>query len=307
MIREVAAFAPASVANLGPGFDVLGFAIQGVGDTVVARRSERPGVRIVAVEGDGGVLPWDERNTAAVAARSTLERAGVTLGVDLEVHKGLPIGSGLGSSAASAVAAAFATNALIGGPFRKLDLVGPCLDAEEMVAGRHADNVAPSLLGGLVLVRRAEPLDLVRIPLPESLWVTVVTPDFVLETKRARAVLPPEVPLASMVSNTADVAALVSACYANDLDLLSRCIQDAVVAPRRLSLIPGGEAAIEAALQTGSLGSSVSGAGPSVFAFARSERGAREAATAMAAAFEREGLASRTVVSPADCPGVRRR
>lgn len=307
-MNEFAAFAPATLANLGPGFDVLGLAVHGAGDTVVARRREEPGVRIVAIEGDGGVLPWEaDRNTAAVAAQSTLDLAGVDVGVELEVHKGLPIGSGLGSSAASAVAAAFATNAVIGGPFRKVDLVGPCLDAEAVVAGRHADNVAPALLGGLVLVRRAEPLDLVRLPLPEDLWLALVTPDFVLETKKARAVLPQAIPLASMVQNTADVAALVSACYSGDLELLSRCITDAVVAPRRMALIPGGEAAVEAALETGALGSSVSGAGPSVFALARSERGATEAADAMGRAFGDAGLDSTPLVSPADCPGVRRR
>lgn len=304
--REVCAFAPASVSNLGPGFDVLGLAFDAAGDRVRARRSSTPGVRIVAVHGDGGVLPTEaERNTAGVAAISTLRRAGVEIGVELVVEKGLPIGSGLGSSAASAVAAAYAVNALIGGPLRKRDLVEPCLDAEALVAGRHADNIAPSLLGGLVLVRRLDPLDVVRLPVPPGLWVAVSTPDFVLETRVAREALPTEVPLGQMVRQSADLGGLVHACHTGDVELLARCITDEVVAPRRMALIPGGEAAVEAARGAGALGSSVSGAGPSVFALCRSERHAEQVGAAMAAAFREAGLGVQTSHTSADCPGVR--
>lgn len=303
---EVTAFAPASISNLGPGFDILGLALDHAGDTVIARRAGAPGVRIAAIEGDGGVLPTDPaKNTAAVAASATLALAGVNAGVELFVHKGLPIGSGLGSSAASAVAAAVATNALIGGPLRKRDLVGPCLDAEAIVAGRHADNVAPSLLGGLVLVRRTEPLDVVRLPVPDGLFVAVATPDFVLETRKAREVLPEDVSLARMVTNSADLGALVSACYTGDLGLLSRCIVDEVVAPRRMALIPGAEAAVQAANAAGCLGSTVSGAGPSVFALCRSARQAGEVGQAMVLAFRAAGLTATVAVCDADCPGAR--
>jgi len=306
-MNQVTAFAPATVANLGPGFDVLGLAVDGAGDTVIASRHPEPGVRITRITGDGGALPTDpEKNTAAIAARETLRLAGFDVGVSLEIHKGLPLCSGLGSSAASAAAAAFATNQLIGSPLRKPALVGPCIEAEAAVSGRHADNVAPALLGGLILVRSVDPIDLVRLPLPEGLTVVVVSPELQLPTKAARAVLPEMVPLATMVHSTAQIASLVSACYSGDLSLLSRCLVDDVVTPARLPLIPGGKAAIEAALAVGALGASISGAGPSLFALCRSSRSARGAARAMAEAFSDAGLQSTTRISPASCPGARR-
>ena len=304
---EVTAFAPATVANVGLGFDILGMAVDGAGDRVTARRVRREGVRLVGVTGDGGRLPREaEKNTAGIAALATLRKAGIRAGIELELEKGLPIGSGLGSSAASAAAAAFAVNRLVGSPLRKGELIGPCIEAEAAVSGPHADNVAPSLLGGLVLVRSLEPLEVLRLPLPEGLMLAIVSPDFALETREARAILPESVPLRALVRNTANVAAFVSACYSGDLALLARCIEDEVVTPVRAALIPGGLDVIRAALDTGALGSSISGAGPAVFALCRSLLSARAAAAAMTEAFARAGLASTTLLSPADCPGARR-
>jgi homoserine kinase len=306
--QSVRAFAPATVANLGAGFDILGLAVDGPGDTVTARfaAGAPPGVRLASVAGDGGVLPRQaERNTAAIAARATLDKTGLEVSVEIELEKGLPIGSGLGSSAASAAAAAFAVNLLVGSPLRKIDLVEPCVEAEAVVSGRHADNVAPSLLGGLLLVRALDPLDLVRLPIPEGLLVVVVTPRFELPTRRAREVLPDSVPLKALVCSTANVAALVSACYSGDMELLSRCIVDQIVTPARAQLIPGAAVAMEKALAAGALGSSISGAGPSVFALCRSPQSAGRAAAAMAEAFAAAGLESTTLTSPADCPGAR--
>jgi len=304
----VRAFAPATVANLATGLDVLGLAIDGPGDTVTARRVSGTGVRITAVTGDGGRLPTDvDHNTAGIAARATLRRAGVEAGVELTLHKGLPLGSGMGGSAASAAAAAFAVNRLVGSPLRKGQLVEPCLEAEAVVSGCHADNVAPSLLGGLILVRSLKPLDLVRLPVPEGLAVAVASPAFEIETRAAREVLPKEVPLAALVRNTANIAGLVAACFSGDFTLLGRCIADDVVTPARAALIPGCDEVIRAALDHGALGSSISGSGPAVFALCRSRRSAREVAAAMRRAFARAGLQSETVVSPADCPGVRER
>lgn len=301
------ATAPATCANLATGFDVLGLALSGPGDTVSVRLTREPGVRIVHIEGDDGRLPREaHRNTAGIAALSTLRRAGVQTGLELWLYKGLPIGSGLGSSAASAAAAAYATNLALGSPLRRKDLVEPCLDAEEHVSGRHADNVAAALLGGLVLVRRVDPLDLVRLPVPEQVVITVVTPAFELETKAARAVLPTEVPLSAMVENSANLASLVAACFSSDLSLLGRSVTDEIITPARARLIPGCEQVIEAALATGALGSSISGAGPSVFALCRSERSAHEVTAAMQQAFANAGLDSTAIVSPADCPGARR-
>jgi homoserine kinase len=307
--RTVRAFVPATVANLGPGFDVLGLALAGPGDTVTARWCPHgpPGVRLVAVRGDGGKLPRDAAsNTAGIAARATLARAGVDASIELGLDKGLPIGSGLGSSAASAAAAAFAVNLVLGAPLRKIELIPPCVDAEGAVAGRHADNVAPALLGGLILVRSVDPLDVVRLPVPEGLRIVAVTPAFELSTRTAREALPAEVPLGALVRNTADLAAFVSACYSGDLGLFGRALNDAVAAPARAALIPGAEDVIESACSAGALGSSISGAGPTVFAVCHSAATAGRVATAMVAAFARAGLAATAVDSPADCPGARR-
>lgn len=304
--NEIRAFAPATVANLGPGFDVLGLAVQSPGDVVVAREAARPGVHIVDITGDDGRLPRDaERNTAGIAARFTLERAGVDMGVELEIHKAMPIGSGLGSSAASAAAAAFAVNALIGSPLRRRELIAPCVEGEAAVAGRHADNVAPALLGGLVLVRSVEPLDVLRLPVPKGLVVVVVTPDFELPTRLAREVLPEMIPLSARVRAAADIATFVAACYSSDLSLLARCVRDDIVTPARAALIPGAHEAMAVAQDVGALAASVSGAGPSIFALCHSFAVARRVATAMVGAFERAGLQSSTVVSPAECPGAR--
>ncbi len=304
--RSVRVFAPATVANLGPGFDILGLALSGPGDTVTARAVAGRGVRIVAIHGDDGALSLDaEQNTAGIAAMRVLERAGVDTAVELEIHKGLPIGSGLGGSAASAAAAAVAVNLLVGSPLRKPELVQPCIEAEAAVSGRHADNVAPALLGGLILVRAIDPPDLVRLPIPEGLTMAVVTPRFRLDTRASRAALPREVPLAHMVRNSANVGALASACFSGDLALLARCLEDLVITPARAVLIPGCLDAIEAALATGALGSSISGSGPSLFALCRSERSATDAARAMSDAFRRVGLESAWLLSPADCPGAR--
>jgi len=301
------AFAPATVANLGPGFDVIGLAIDGIGDTVTVRTCSTPGVSIARIIGDNGKLPTDPaKNTAAIAAAETLKAAGIDANIEIELTKGLPLCSGLGSSAASAAAAAYATNQLIGSPLRKVDLIGPCIEAEAAVSGRHADNVAPALLGGLVLVRSTDPPDLIRLPLPEGLTVVVVTPNHELPTKEAREVLPKEVPLSTMVASTAQVAGLVSACYSGDLSLLSRSLEDKVVTPARIGLIPGGNNALQAALGAGALGASISGAGPSLFALCRSPRSAHATAQAMRREFELAGIDSTIHTSPANCPGVRR-
>ena len=305
---EAVAFAPATVANLGPGFDVLGLALDRPGDTVVARRvpGSGPAVVSIEVEGDGGCLPKDPaKNTAGIAALATLEAAGADAAVALTLRKGMPIGSGLGSSAASAAAAACAVNALIGGPLRRGELIAPCIEAEAVIAGRHADNVTAAVLGGLILVRSIDPLDYIRLPTPAGLSIAVVTPAIEVSTHQARAALPDVIPKADVVRHAADLAAMVAALYGEELDLLGRCLGRNFFAGRRLEAIPGGAAALDAALDAGAIGGSVSGSGPSLFALCHSSGLACRAATAMTKAFAAVGLTSETVVSPVDCPGVR--
>ena len=303
---EARAFAPATVANLAVGFDVLGLALAGRGDVVRAARSARPGIRLVEVTGDGGRLPREvDRNTACIAAQETMRAAGLEIGLDLYLDKGLPLGSGLGSSAASAAAAALATNALLGGPLRRSELIAPCVEAEAAVSGRHADNVAPALLGGLILVRALDPLDLVRLPLPAGLVVAVVTPELELNTRAARAALPAQVPLAALVRGSANVAAFTAACFSQDLALMARCFEPDPITEARAALIPGSEAALAAATSAGALGSGISGSGPSLFALCRSRESAGRVAAAMQAAFQELGHPSEALVSPAECPGAR--
>jgi homoserine kinase len=304
--HRVRVFAPATVANLGPGFDVLGLALVEPGDTVTASLADERGVRIRRVRGDKGALPLEATaNTAGIAAEEVLRRAGAEGGVELELDKGLPLGSGLGSSAASAAAAALAVNLLLDSPLSRPELIECCVEAEAAVSGRHADNAAPAVLGGLVLVRSTDPLDVAALPVPESLVVTVVTPEFELPTRRAREALPERIPLGDLVRNTANVAALVHALHAGDAELLGRSLVDSIVTPARAKLIPGCPQVIRAAREAGAIGSSISGAGPSVFALCRSRDGAAEVAAAMAAAFRQAGLDSSRLLSPARCPGAR--
>ena len=312
---QVRVFAPASISNIGPGFDALGLAVAGLGDTVVARRlpgaarDDEPAVRLLAVEGDGGKLPRvADRNTAGIAAATVLSMAGSDARIELELYKGMPIGTGLGSSAASAAAAACATNLLLGSPFTHEQLVGAAVEAEAVVSGRHGDNVAPSLLGGMVLVRSLDPPDVVRIPVPAGLAVVVVTPAFELSTRAARAALPTDVPLAALVRYSANTGALIAACHSGDLALLGRALDEQIIVPVRAELIPGARRVMDAATAAGAVGSSISGAGPSIFAFcAGGPAGptAKRVALAMIAAFRSAGIEASSIISPGQVPGAR--
>ena len=300
------AYAPATVANLGPGFDVLGLAVDGAGDTVTVSRAEDHRIQIRSIVGDNGQLPLNPNaNTASIAAKATLKRVGIELGLIIDIDKGLPIGSGLGSSAASAVAAATATNALIGSPLRPMELIGPCLEAEAVVSGRHADNIAPALLGGLCLVRSLDPLDVIRIPTNEGLCIAVVTPLISVATKAARAVLPTDISLETAVRNGANLAAMLCAIQNGDTGLLSRTILDEISTPARSHLVPGGREAMSAALEIGALGAAMSGAGPSFFALCASRQVAQRAAHKMTDAFQAAGLRSQQLLSPLNARGAR--
>ncbi len=306
-LQEVRVFAPATVANVACGFDVLGLAIEQPGDEVVARLSSRPGLRIAAVTGDGGRLPLEpERNTAGVAALALLRRLGrESEGVELEIHKRMPFGSGLGSSAASAVGGAFAVNRLLGEPFPRVGLLPFAVEGEAAADGAwHADNVAPCLLGGITLIRSNVELDVAPVPIPSRLWVTVVHPDIVILTKEAREILPREVPLGTATRQTGNLGGLLCGLHASDYRLIGRSLQDLIAEPHRARLIPAFSAARDAALSAGALGFSISGAGPSVFALCEGEIAARRVAEAVAAAFAAIPLKATPYVSPVNPRGV---
>ncbi len=315
MLKRVRAFAPATCANVSSGFDVFGFALTGVGDEVELWISDppsgRPAVRLDLVEGDGGALPRDGlRNTAVVAVRALLDacvgRAGQAPSLEMRLKKGLPRGSGMGSSAASAAAGVIAANRLLGDPFADEELVRFAMEGERAACGAaHADNVAPAVLGGFVLVRSYSPLDLVRVGVPEDLWATIVHPDLVLSTAKSRAALPIEYPRSVLVDQMGNAAALAVALLRGDYGLIGRALRDSVAEPYRAPLIPGFGEAKDAALEAGALGAGISGSGPSTFALARGEAGARKAAEAMIAAFSRRGIASQSWTAAVAAGGPR--
>jgi homoserine kinase len=284
----VTAFAPATVSNVACGFDVLGFALESPGDEVTARPLPA-GVRIDAIEGDAGRLPRDPtRNTAGVAAQALLTRLGETRGVSLTIRKGLPLSSGLGGSAASAAAAVVAVDALFGAQSSADVLVACALEGERLGAGSsHADNIAPSICGGFVLVRHQMPPDIVRLPVPEGLTAVVVHPHLEIETARARALLGASVPLEDAVRQWANLGALVHGLHTGDFALIGRALEDTIAEPRRASLVPGLAAIKAAAMTAGALGCSLSGSGPSLFALCARPDLAPRVGEAMAAAVRR--------------------
>jgi homoserine kinase len=304
----VTAFAPGGVGNVGPGLDILGLAVDGAGDEVRAEWTRVPGIRVL--EPGHPSLPSDPaRHTAALAARAVLDTAGERLpsgtGIALTVRKGLPLSGGQGGSAASAVAGAVAANALLGAPLDRAGLLLACLVAEETVAGRHLDNIAPSLLGGIVLIRCMEPPDVVQLPVPDELTVVLVRPEQSMRTADARAVLPMTVLRDVAIHQAAQVGAIVAALAGSDYELLGRAIDDRIAEPVRASLLPGFAEAKAAALAAGALGSSISGSGPTAFALARGPDVARRVADAMMAAYAATGQRATARIGPVDRVGAR--
>ena len=289
MKRRVRIFAPATVANLGPGFDVLGLALAAPGDVVEAELSDRPGVEIVEITGDKGLLSRDPvRNVAGRAAGDVVQRAGQQTGVRLWLHKQMPLASGLGSSGASSAAAAVATNELLGRPLNPRDLLLSAMEGERAASGTpHADNVAPSVLGGIVLVRSYEPFEVVSLPVPPELRVVVVHPHCEVSTSSARKLVKGRTySLEHIVPNLGNIAAFVLALCRSDLALLGRSIDDRLIEPLRATLIPGFADVKRAALSAGALGCSIAGSGPSVFAFASDDQTAAAIGAAMQLAFK---------------------
>lgn len=293
-MRKASAFAPATVANLGVGFDILGLALREPGDTVHAERVDVPGVTIAAIDGDDGKLPLEAaKNTAGVAAASVLRAANANFGVRLTIQKGLPRASGLGSSAASAVAAAVAVNSLLDEPFPREALLPACLDGEELVSGRHADNVAPCLFGGITLVWDVESNQIVGLPVPANLHLALVTPAVEVPTVEARAVLPQNVPLKTMVGQTAGVARLVDAMHRGDVQAMAAAMEtDGVIEPARAHLMPLLNEIRVVAKNAGALGLVISGAGPTLCAVCDDERTALRVAKAMRQRYAESGIES---------------
>ena len=287
------AFAPASVGNVAIGFDILGFSVDALGDRVsVARRAE-PGVAISAVRGIAGELPHEPRdNTAGRALLAMQEAARPDFGFVLEIDKGIPLGSGLGGSAASAVGAVVAANALLPAPCSRPELLKFAMAGEAVASGsRHVDNIAPALYGGLVLTVGIDEPRVKQIPVPATIRAVIVHPHMFLATARARAILKRSVELSDFVWQTANLAGFISGCYTDDLDMIRASLEDVVIEPQRQALIPGFQEVRRAAMQAGALGCSISGAGPAMFAWAL-EGSSGAVMAAMRREFEAKGLAT---------------
>ena len=291
-LDRATAFAPASVGNVAIGFDILGMAVDALGDRVTVSRSSRPGVRITSIRGVPEALPLEAaRNTAGRALLALYETVKPDFGFDMEIEKGIPLGSGLGGSAASAVGAVVAANALLPQPVSQLELLKFAMQGEKVASGSlHVDNIAPSLFGGLVLTVGIDHPRVKQIPVPPGIKSVIVHPHMFLSTKQARAILKRTVELSDFVWQTANLAGFISGCYTNDLDMIRASFQDVVIEPQRQALIPGFSDVRQAAMEAGALGCSISGAGPTMFAWAQAEHAEAVLAT-MRREFGRQSIA----------------
>ncbi len=299
MINKIKIFAPATVSNVGCGFDTIGFAIDQPGDIVVLSLRKDVKVRIKKITGDGGVLPYEiKKNTATVGILEMLKHyPDKSIGVDVEIRKKMPIGSGLGSSAASSVAAVYGMNKLLGDYFSEKQILDFAIKGESIASGAiHADNVAPCILGGIVLIRDYNPLDIVKLPIP-NLYCTVLFPHIVIETKKARKLIKKEIPLSKARKHFGNIGTLVSGLYEDDIEMIGKAIEDEISEPARAKLIPNFYDIKNAALKNGAYGCSISGSGPSIFAFAKTLEDAKKIGTSMKRIVNQAGIKSTLYIS----------
>jgi len=305
-MKSIKVFAPASIANVSCGFDVLGIAVQSPGDEVEIALNDSKEVTMKSIVGDEGKLPLEaNKNTAGVAVIEFLKSINSEQGAEVTLYKNLPLGSGMGSSAASAVAAVVAINHLMGEPKKREELLPFVMEAERVACGSaHADNVAPSLLGGLVLIRQNNPLDIISIPTPKNLYCALVHPHIEVKTKDARSVLKQTISLKDGITQWANTAALVAGMMKEDFELIGRSLVDVVVEPQRSALIPGFEQVKKTAQQNGALGCGISGSGPTIFCLCKGIDNAQKAGKAMQQEFSNLGLISEIFISEINPKGA---
>lgn len=306
--QSATAFAPATVANVAVGFDLLGFAIAGIGDQATVHRTAQAGqVEIEAIEGNSQLPRDPAANTATAGLLELLKDQRCSFGFRVKIKKGIPLGSGMGGSAASAVAAAVAANTLLQKPLGEAALLKYILIGEAVASGsKHGDNVAPSLLGGLVMVNSVDPPRVTPLPIPKDLWSAVVHPPLTVHTRAAREILKKDVPLKDHLAQAAKLGGFLAGCFRQDTELLGRSLEDLVIEPQRAALIQGFAAVKAAALSAGALGCSISGAGPAVFALCSGRERAEAAGAAMVEAFSRAGVAgAKAYTCELPAPGAR--
>ncbi|MCY1491906.1 Homoserine kinase [compost metagenome] len=304
-MKEIRLFCPATIANLSCGFDVLGLCLDTIGDEMVVRKTVEKGIRITKIV--GADLPFEtEKNVAGVAAMTMVSVLDLDFGFEIDIYKNIKAGSGIGSSAASASGIVFGINELLGKPFSIQDLVPFAMEGEKLASGSaHADNVAPALLGGFVLIRSYNPLDIIRIESPDELYATVIHPQIELKTSDARSVLKQNVSLKQAVIQCGNLGGLISGLYTEDYDLIGRSLQDEIVEPLRSMLIPGFDSVKTKALQAGALGGGISGSGPSIFALSKGKHTAEKVATAMSKVYDEMNLKYEIHVSKINAGGIK--
>lgn len=298
-MNSIKVFAPATVANVACGFDIFGFAVSSPGDELILKKNDLGILQIVDIEGDGGRLPREvHKNTSSIAIQKYLERIDSKQGFDIILNKKMPLGSGMGSSAASAVAGVFAANELMGKLISQKELLPFAMEGERIACGSaHADNVGPSLMGGFVVIRSYEPLDIIKLKTPEELYATIVHPQVEVNTKDARNILRREVSLKNTITQMGNVAGLVAGLMTPDYDLIARSLVDVIIEPVRAILIPQFDIVKNAALENGALGCSISGSGPAMFALSKDPETAQKVGLAMQKGFKIADIDSECYVS----------
>jgi homoserine kinase len=282
--NTIHAFAPASVANVGCGFDIFGFALHFPGDEVVMKAVDGEGIRITNITGDGGSLSKNvAENTAGVSLKAMMDSINADFGVEMEIHKKMPIGSGLGSSAASSVVSIYALNSMLKKPLLLEELLKFAIEGEKIASGNsiHLDNIAACLYGGFILVRGKDPIDIVKIPTPDSFYCTILHPHIEIKTEASRKLLRKQITLEQAITQWGNVAGAIAALFTSDFELLKRSFDDVVVVPDRAELIPKYYQVYDAAMSAGAIGCSISGSGPSVFALSNDQSAAEGIGQAM--------------------------
>ncbi|WP_026812941.1 homoserine kinase [Arenibacter certesii] len=304
-MKEIKIFSPATIANISCGFDVLGLALEAVGDEMVIRKTSEKGIKITKLTGQD--LPTETlQNVAGVAGLALLAESNYDGGFEIEIYKKIKAGSGIGSSAASAAGAVWAMNELLDRPFSNLQLVKFAMEGERLASGvAHADNVAPALFGGFTLVRSYSPLDIIKVPTPPELYATVIHPQIEVKTSDSRRILKTNISLEDGIKQWGNVGGLIAGLYTNDYELIGRSLVDHIVEPIRSILIPGFDKVKEDALDAGALGCGISGSGPSIFALSKGEEIARSVASAMKKVYQKIGVDYDVHVSKINTEGIK--
>ena len=304
-MKSIKVMSPSSVANLSCGYDILGICLDHVGDEMIITKTNSPGLCITNIK--GAKLSYSvDKNVAGIAAKSYLSKNPSEFGFEIEIIKKVAVGSGLGSSASSAVAAVYGIDYLLERNSKKINLIKHAVDGEQFASGEaHADNIAPTMFGGLTLVRDLKTLDILNLPFPKDLFITILHPEIELKTSILRNVLNKKISIKKVVKQTANLGGLISGLYSNDYQLISRCLVDEIVEERRASSIPGFYSLKESAIQNGALGCGISGSGPSIFSISKGKKTASSVKKGFEKVYSQKNISFKTFISKINYEGVK--